>query len=192
MKYFTIHSVCEEIFNLDLKNYVLTFDDALYSQFYYWELINRLENDKILFIPTGAIILSDYVRKRFNSEFINFVDCFEALSQWKMNDNREHYMTLGEVKFLIKRYNIRIGGHGYNHTHPDCYGVSLSERTTKMKQDVDSMFNWFERYLYIKPVDFCFPFNKEDSFLKLILKDKGIENFYGGEREEIEILCQNL
>lgn len=188
MKFLCVHDVCEDLFRLNLNEYILTFDDALYSQFYYWECINKLGNDTILFIPTNAIIISDYVRKRFNSEFIKFKDCYEALDEWKCNNKRNHYMTLGEIKFLIKYYNIRIGGHSHNHMHPRMYGNTLYDRIKFIKNDVKTMFEWFKKHLNIRPVDFCFPFNEEDYFLKIILEEEGITNFYGQERTEIETL----
>lgn len=191
MKCFTVHSVCEDFFKLDLEGYLLTFDDALYSQYFYWEWINRINVDKILFVPTGAIIISDYVRKRFNSEFVTFKDCFQSLKDWKENGKRDNYMTLGELKYLINFYGVRIGGHSHNHLQLIEYGLPIVDRIRAMKEDVALMFEWFEKHLSYRPVDYCFPFNKDDIYLRQILESEGITKFYGEEREEIETLCKN-
>lgn len=192
MKYFTVHSVCEDLFKLNLSDYILTFDDGLFSQYFYWDLIyNNVSSSSVLFIPTRAIILSNFTRPRFSGRFIKFRDCFQAMKRWKQCNMHDDYMTLGEIKFMIENYNVKIGGHGHRHLEPMIYKNSLVDSVKIMKEDIDQMFNWFKAHLSITPVDFCFPFNKEDSFLKMLLKDEGIENFYGEERIEIESLCRN-
>jgi hypothetical protein len=191
MKYFTVHSVCEDLFKLELNDYILTFDDGLFSQYFYWEYIHRIAPNSILFIPTRAIMLSNFIRPRYYGEFIKFRDCFQAMRRWKQCNLHDDYMTLGEIKFLIENYNVRIGGHGHRHLEPMLYKDSLVDSIKIMKEDIDQMFNWFKIHLSITPTEFCFPFNKEDSYLKRILEDKGITQFYGKERTEIETLCLN-
>ena len=64
MKTLTIHSVKEEHFlKLRLDTYKLTFDDGLFSQYFYWPIIRRLETEKIFFISTNLIGIEGERRK---------------------------------------------------------------------------------------------------------------------------------
>ena len=191
MRYFTVHSVCKQFFKFNVEDYILTFDDALFSQYYYWSLIDKINTKKIIFVPTGAIRLIDSCRNYFTESYSRFSDCFQSLEQWKKYDNRVDYMTLGELKYIINNYDVTIGGHSHNHLSPNKHGWDLFTRVSSMKEDIKNMFDWFKKYLSIRPVDFCFPFNEEDSFLKMLLEQEGVENFYGKERIEIESLCRN-
>ena len=47
-----IHEVDESIFNKPLEDFVLTFDDGLYSQYKFIEAIDAIDTDKIFFIST--------------------------------------------------------------------------------------------------------------------------------------------
>lgn len=193
MKYFTVHSVCEDFFKLILKDYTLTFDDALYSQYFYWEEIDKIDCEKILFIPTGAIRLTKDIRERFVGEYVKFDDCFQSLKKWKYFDNRENYMTLGEIKYLIDNYNITIGGHSHNHEHVSSTNSpgDLVDSIKFIMDDIDKMFKWFDLHLSLRPHHFCFPFNERNNYLKILLEKEGITNFYGDEREEVITLCRN-
>ena len=191
MKYFTVHSVCEDFFKMDLSDYILTFDDGLYSQFFYWNLIDQIKTEKILFITTGAILPSNKVREQYKDKFVNFKDCFESLLLWKNKNQRSNYMTLGELKYISSNYDVEIGAHSHNHYRLFQYGMTIVEKLLGMKKDVNTMFEWFETHLGIRPTSYCFPFNQYDSYLESILQTEGITQFFGSEREEIEDLCKS-
>lgn len=190
MRCFTVHSVCKSLLELNLDIFTITFDDALYSQYFYWEHFKRFKTKKILFIPTGAIRLTDECRPTFSGEYINFPDCYKAMQRWKKNNDRKDYMTLGEIKFLINNSDIRIGGHGHGHYQPDKFGRDLFEISSNIKKDIDLMFGWFDKNLSIRPVDYCYPFNEYNYTLNLLLKDRGIKRFYGPERIETNLCLE--
>ena len=188
MRCFTIHSVRKGLLELNLSDYILTFDDALFSQYFYWSYFKKFKTKKILFIPTGAIRLTDKRRPMFKEEHCDFPDCYHAMDNWKKQNNLKDYMTLGEIMYLIENdKSIIIGGHSHNHIRPYEYGQGLFEMTSNMKRDADIMIEWFNTYLSIKPMDYCYPFNEEHEMLTLILKDRGIKEFYGSERIDIDL-----
>ena len=55
METLMIHSIRKEYFELKLEVYRLTFDDGLYSQFYYYPLFRNYANGLIYFIITSFI-----------------------------------------------------------------------------------------------------------------------------------------
>jgi len=46
-KVLMIHEVTENLFNLPLENYILTFDDGLYSQYYHFKHFESIDTEKI-------------------------------------------------------------------------------------------------------------------------------------------------
>jgi hypothetical protein len=50
-----IHEIRDWMFDLPLHNYVLTFDDGLYSQYYFLDKFKTIDTEKIFFISTGIL-----------------------------------------------------------------------------------------------------------------------------------------
>ena len=181
-KCYMFHSITHDIIKYDFNRAILTFDDALFSQYYYWDLIESFDSKKILFIPTNAIRLIDECRPRFKDTPEKFVDCKKAMADWKNYNFKDNYMTLGELKFLKDNYNVTIGCHSHDHFKIKPYKHSIIEHISYIKKDINLMFEWFDLHLNIKPTYFCYPYNKLDIYLYKILKDEGITKFYGEER----------
>ena len=64
-----IHDVIKDYFELNLAAYTLTFDDGLFSQYYYYPLLGPVDSPKIFFIIT-SFIKPGKARERYNGEFI--------------------------------------------------------------------------------------------------------------------------
>ena len=54
-----IHEFSEFMLSLPLEDYILTFDDGLYTQYIHFDKIRELNTDKIFFISTGIVAHED-------------------------------------------------------------------------------------------------------------------------------------
>ena len=50
-----IHEITEKLFDLNLEDYTLTFDDGLYSQYYHYDKFKSINTDKIFFISSNIL-----------------------------------------------------------------------------------------------------------------------------------------
>jgi len=183
METLMLHEVTEEILQLDLFKYILTFDDGLYSQYFYWNLLKEIPTTKIFFIPTGAIRLEDTCRPQFEGEHGIFPTCYEAMERWFEGGDREAYMTLGEIK-KMKSDGAIIGAHG--HAHIEKYNDCFISRLEEFRNDNLAMVKWFEDNLGEIPKHYCFPFNKEYKTQRAVVHvETGIKEFYGKERKDV-------
>jgi peptidoglycan/xylan/chitin deacetylase (PgdA/CDA1 family) len=174
-----IHEIRESIFDLPLENYILTFDDGLYSQYYYYPRFQDIPTEKIYFISSNILCTG--------SQSSSFPACEEAHEK-AFNGNCEDYMTLEQVKKLSKEPLVSIGGHGHNHI---CFG-HFSKTTEKMQliaTDTQEMLHWFYTNLGTRPTRFCFPYNDDvNGLYPGILKKFGFTEFYGKERIDVSSL----
>lgn len=178
-KVLMIHEVTEKLFNLPLENYILTFDDGLYSQYYHFKYFESIDTEKIFFVSSN--IICD------GNQSNNFLTCSESHKKAFLG-NKEDYMTLDQVKELMSKPNVTIGGHSHNHIKLSNF-ISLYEKTTHIQNDTQNMLDWFETNLGFKPTKFCFPYNNDcDGLYKSLLKKYGFTDFYGNERTPIETL----
>jgi len=181
-----IHEVTSEILKLDLSKYILTFDDGLYSQFFYWDLIKIIPTTKIFFIPTGAIQLIDSCRVKFKDTHISLPSCREAMQSWLVGGDRSDYMSVGELK-AIQREGGTISAH--SHMHIEKYNDCFITRLDEFRVDSLNMMGWFKGHLDHTPDSYCFPFNKEYPTMRAVIKvETGIKEFYGVERKPVEDL----
>lgn len=191
-----IHDVTEDILKLPLKDYVLTFDDGLYSQYYYLPVLKDIPTRKILF-PSGKYVSDGgMARRQCVNTFYNkdewspvtyFPDCVEARTKFDQTDGVicYQYMNISEIREMSKN-GFEIGGHGFAHRR--VYPESLQGQVKEMTEDVNKMFEWLSKNIGITPVSYCFPFNIEPRFMREILKRYGIQEFFGGERTPVENL----
>ena len=178
-----IHEISEKLFELPLENYILTFDDALYSQYYYWPIINKINTKKILFISPSLVYKSDIQRDQFSGTHLQFPNCYEALKLHKEN-NSSNYMTLKEIKSLD---GVSLGAHSFHHFKT--LNSKLFEKTSYIKKDTELLLNWFKNNLLKKPVFYAFPHYIEHDFQRIILKSYGFTKFFGkNDRLQVEKL----
>jgi len=178
-----LHEVTEDILQLDLSKYTLTFDDGLYSQFFYWNLLKDIPTEKIFFIPSGAIRLDDSIRPQFSDTHPTFPTCYEAMDRWFKEGNQEDYMTLGEIKKMRSEGAV-IGAHG--HSHIENYSDCFIKRLDEFRVDNKDMVDWFSTHLGEIPKHYCFPFNKEHKTQRAVIHvETEITEFYGEERKDV-------
>ena len=179
-----IHEVTEDILKLDLSKYILTFDDGLYSQFFYWNLLKDIPTTKIFFIPSGAIRLDETIRPQFSGDHIESPTCVEAMAKWFDDGDLEDYMTLGELK-KMKEDGAILGAHG--HMHRENYDMScFMNRLEELRVDSKDMARWFQDNLGEMPKHYCFPFNKEyKTHRTIVYIEAKITEFFGKERKDV-------
>lgn len=175
-----IHEVYDWMLELDLSDYIITFDDGLFSQYKYLQHFLKFDTPKIFFISTNIIAPEHIVQ---NNETIA---CAKAHKLFFENKDVSNYMKWSQVKEIVSSDNCFIGGH--SHFHKDLRGeIKIKELHEHLKNDTKLMFNSFKEHDVII-TDFCFPYNYEAPLYKEILKQSGIKNFYGMERVAIEEL----
>jgi peptidoglycan/xylan/chitin deacetylase (PgdA/CDA1 family) len=170
MKILELHEITERHLSEDYSSYdVITFDDGMYSQYYYREFYLSLKKPLIYFISSGII--------HTGLEQSKDIDCVTAHKNYFNNNDTSSYMTLEQIKELS--VVSEIGGHGHHHTHLS--GLSLKEMFNKFKIDTEIMINYFENN-NIKIKSYCYPYNFVPPFGNAFLKSKDIQNIYGTGR----------
>lgn len=176
-----IHECRPSFLNLPLENYILTFDDGLYSQFIFYQEIKQLKTKKIFFISTDIICQGHQSQE--------FPTCGEAHLK-AFSGNKEDYMNLEQIKILTEDPWVTIGAHSHSHTRLSNFN-SLAEKAKHIKEDTETMLLWFEENLGFKPTSFCFPYNENlDGLYSGLLRKYGFTEFYGSERTPIETLLR--
>jgi Polysaccharide deacetylase len=177
-----IHEVSEKIFDLPLQDYTLTFDDGLYSQYYYFDRFKSIPTEKIFFISSN-IVCEGQQSTGFPPSAVAHEKAFFG--------NKEDYMTVEQIKELMKDPLVSIGGH--SHYHKNIKDVTkITQRLKFFLEDTKLMMDWFQANLGFKPHEFCFPYNNDyRGTYQLVLKSFGIVKFYGSERIPVETLLSN-
>jgi peptidoglycan/xylan/chitin deacetylase (PgdA/CDA1 family) len=114
MKILSVHNIKEAYFDLDLENFRLTFDDGLYSQFYYFPLLKKSGSEMIFFIIT-SFAKPGKVRKMFDGEPYAYVKSSKYMHDALIKDDFGHFMTLEEIRTLSGHKQVLIGAHSHFH-----------------------------------------------------------------------------
>ena len=165
-----IHELSQEMFELPLEDYILTFDDGLYTQYKYLEQLKALDTPKIFFIS------SNLVRGQADPLNDEFIACGDAHKK-AFNGNLENYMSWDEILEIHNTENCEIGGHG--HDHLKLWDIkSTRDRYNSISEDTKMMVKTFKGK-GIKLDSFCFPYNYEDPLLSGVVKRHKITNIFG-------------
>ena len=176
-----IHEIREEMFDLPLENYILTFDDGLYGHYCYYPKFAKISTEKIYFISSGIIC-----KGQQNLLFPSSKEAHEKA----FNGNFEDFMTVEQIQELMKDPLVSIGAHGHSHKDLDLFD-KLFDKVRHIQSDTDQMIEWFEKTLSFKPTKFCYPYNNDlDQLYPTLLKKKGFTEFYGRSRIPIESLLK--
>ncbi len=176
-----IHEVSEEMFDLPLRDYVLTFDDGLYTQYKYRDKIAKIHTEKLFFITSKTVC--------YGAQSEEYITCRDAHKKAFETGNTENYMTLDQIRELASYPDVTIGGHGY--AHVDIEPLSFVDKIEYIKEDTKLMFEWFDQNLWMRPNHFCFPHNNNISGIyNALLITYGVTHFYGKERIPVESLLR--
>ena len=168
-----IHEMREEFFDLPLHDYILTFDDGLYSQYYYFDRIKNIDTEKIFFISTDIVAPASAVQST------KFPKCSEAHDKYFNDQNSEDYMTWSQIREIASTDNCCIGGHSHAHQR-----LSMTVLRTLIK-DIKSMCREFNDQLGYCPTKFCFPYNESSPVYEKLLSKYGFRDFYSDERVDV-------
>jgi hypothetical protein len=109
-----VHDLRKEYFDLPLDQYRLTFDDGLYSQYYYYPLLRGLPG-RLTFFITTSLIREAPARSQFDGRFLEHMKSGVYSYQAFIENNCESFMTVDEVRFLAEQPAVRLGAHSHFH-----------------------------------------------------------------------------
>lgn len=161
-----IHEVEEWMFELPLHNYELTFDDALYTQYVYFDRIKKIDTNKIFFVSTGI------VAEKHTSQRPEFIKCHDAHEKYFKRGDLSNYMNWTQIHEIYNDPLCEIGAHGHAHDRID---------QLDMIQDTKLMIKCLQEQ-NICTNSFCFPYNEDNTVYKSLLLHKGFTRFYGKDR----------
>lgn len=163
-KVLAVHEFKEEYLDLPLEDYILTFDGGLLSQFSYIKELEKLNTDKIFFVPTGI---------------------FD-------NQNLGIHLTLDNLYELKSMRDFEIGGCGHDYLDFRNSNDNIVNKLLRLRRDTEEMQNFFSKKLRIRPSKFCFPYNVDVFGYRRILVKYGYSEFFGKERFDIEDLITKI
>jgi len=174
-----IHDMREDyIEELPLSKFTLTFDDALYSQFYYWDQLKSIDTDKIFFITPS--ILNPVNSKQSTL----FPTSNEAHRKFFELGITEDFMNIDQIKFLKEQEQVYLGAHGYYHRNINTI-KKFKDKINFIKEDTEKLLEWFQKNLNFTPDKYCYPYNESNEIYQAILKGYGFKEFFGGYRKDI-------
>jgi peptidoglycan/xylan/chitin deacetylase (PgdA/CDA1 family) len=108
------HDLRREHFELPLERCRLTFDDGLYSHYYY---LNLLENHPhaLTFFITTSFIRGGAARPVFSGRHLEYREASFYAQRAMIEGDFSGFMTVEEVQHLAARTNVRIGAHSHFH-----------------------------------------------------------------------------
>jgi hypothetical protein len=109
-----IHDLKAAFFDLPLDHYRLTFDDGLYSQYYYYPLL-KTHSQPLRFFITTSLIREAPARGRFDGRYLDHQAIADYARRAFIEGRRDDYMTAAEVRFLADQPNVRLGAHSHFH-----------------------------------------------------------------------------
>jgi hypothetical protein len=112
--YLMIHDLRPEYFDLDLDQYRLTFDDGLFSQYYYFSLLKDHPAELTFFITT-SFIKPGKARVQYTGEYLAYLKAKKYAYRTFIEDRFDHFMTLEEIQELTAQANVRVGVHSHFH-----------------------------------------------------------------------------
>ena len=175
-----IHEVNEEVLQCPLSDYILAFDDGLYSQYKYIDRLREFDTEMIFFISTGIVADADTVQSDED------ICCERAHEYFFDTQDTKHYMNWSQIKKLLALPKCTVGGHSHN--HPNLREMSLKDRISTITSDTKLMCKSFMENLTYVPVNFAYPYNYRDDIYDKCLEKHCIRNLYGDERIDINEL----
>jgi len=123
MNILAVHDIRKEYFELNLNSYRLSFDDGLYSQFYYYPLFKN-HPKKLTYFITTSFIKPGKMRPMFHGRHLPYVKSKKYMYRTFVEGRYDHFMNVEELQELYMHPNVQIGAHSHFHdvvltrTHP--------------------------------------------------------------------------
>lgn len=165
-----IHKWHKKYFKYDLQNYILSFDDGLYSQYEAIpEIIRKFPTIEIFFYVSTNIINRDY-------DPVREYDEAPIAHEKARNGNFNSYVTYNDLKKLSIYQNVTVGVHGHNHISPrKLSSLPLREQIKIWKNDakemiVNSIKMINNKIIKKEPLYYCTPYNEYNDLQIGIIK----------------------
>lgn len=173
MKSILIHDIKPWMLNVDMSEFdIITFDDALYSQYYYMPHFEKyLDKRIIVFVSTGIICQDGSYQKKD-------ITCREAHQAFFDTGDTSPYMTKEQLLDLHSR-GIEIGLHGVYHKHQVKGVLGMRDALNEAKISYETLLSWG-----ITPKSMSFPYNEYNTGFKFL--DRYGFEYFGDERITIE------
>jgi hypothetical protein len=123
MEKLMIHDIHRRYFELNLSQFRLTFDDGLFSQYYYFPLLKNHPASLTYFITT-SFIRPGKARPMYAGEYLSHLKPKKYMYRSFVEGNFDHFMSIEELQAISNRTNVKIGVHSHFHdvifsrTHP--------------------------------------------------------------------------
>lgn len=114
MNYLMIHDIRKEYFDLNLDYYKLTFDDGLFTQYYYYPFFKN-HSDKLSYFITTSFIKPGKARAMFNDVYISHLKTRKYMYRAFIEGSYDHFMRVEELQEISKHPNVQIGVHSHFH-----------------------------------------------------------------------------
>ena len=114
MKILTIHDIRKAYFDLNLDAYRLTFDDGLFSQYYYFQFFKD-HPEKLTYLITTSLIKPGSARPVFRDRFLSYLKSKKYMYRTFAEGRFDHFMNVEEVQEISRHKNVEIGAHSHFH-----------------------------------------------------------------------------
>lgn len=179
MRICEIHEIKPEFLDVDLSDFdLLTFDDALVSQYWNYKHFLKFKKPMIFFVSTGIVNTS-------GNQCPDVLHCAEAHRRFFNGGDLSPYMTWEQIKEIAATSGCEIGGH--SHLHPNLQELPVLEQVDRAMQETKRMLETF-RGQNISINSFCYPYNYAAPGYKFCLFKANVKNLYGAGRVPIEHL----
>ena len=109
-----IHDIHQNYFGLDLESYRLTFDDGLFSQYYYFPLL-KSHAGKLTYFITTSFIRPGAARGMYAGDHLPYIKSKKYMYRTFVEGKFDHFMTLEELQEISSQTNVKIGVHSHFH-----------------------------------------------------------------------------
>lgn len=149
----------EKFLLLNLDNYLLTFDDGLYSQVSFIEkVVDKFPNVEIIYYVSTNII-----NNNLEGSGRSYDICSIAHQKYFEKGDLSNYVTYKDLIKLSKIKNVKIGLHGHNHLNLTSLknNLSLPDFFKKIQYDIVTMLHRYLDFEFASTeVLFCPPYNQ--------------------------------
>lgn len=114
MNFLVIHDIREEYFNVELNRYRLTFDDGLFSQYYYFPLFKN-HPEKLTYFITTSFIKPGEARRMYAGTPISYLKSKKYMYRAFTEGKFDHFMNVEEIQIVSQQQNVRVGVHSHFH-----------------------------------------------------------------------------
>jgi hypothetical protein len=136
------HDLRRECFDLPLERFRLTFDDGLYSHYYYYPLLEAHPLPLTFFIST-SFVQEGAARPAFAGRHRDHKEPPAYMRRALVDGDFSRFLTVEEVQVLASRPNVAIGAHSHFHD------ITLTDVRPKKPRPASS---WkLERFAHVPP-----------------------------------------